>query len=67
MQRIIQAGAVPVTWLQVLLELQRDWTRRDTSDAVTKVVKEHRGAYGSGIEYADSMVHGHAPTPSHST
>jgi nicotinamidase-related amidase len=34
MQRMIQAGVVPVTWQQVLLEWQRDWARRDTYDAV---------------------------------
>jgi nicotinamidase-related amidase len=26
-QRMVQAGAVPVTWQQVLLEYQRDWSR----------------------------------------
>jgi len=50
MQRVIQAGAVPATWLQVLLEFQRDWARRDTYDAVTTLMKEHGGAYGNGIE-----------------
>src|ERR1700752_4871392 len=30
MQRMIQAGVVPVTWQQVLLEWQRDWARKDT-------------------------------------
>jgi len=34
MQRMIQAGVVPVTWQQVALEWQRDWARRDTYDAV---------------------------------
>jgi nicotinamidase-related amidase len=34
MQRIIQAGAVPVTWQQVLLEFQRDWARKETYNAV---------------------------------
>jgi hypothetical protein len=33
-----QAGAVPVNWRQVLLELQRDWARKDTYDAVMKLV-----------------------------
>jgi nicotinamidase-related amidase len=61
MQRLIQAGAVPVTWLQVLLEFQRDWTRRDTYDAVIAILKQHAGAYGSGVEYADTMVHGQVP------
>lgn len=30
-QRMTQAGVVPVTWVQVLLELQRDWARAETS------------------------------------
>ncbi len=57
MQRMVQAGAVPVTWQQVLLEWQRDWAHRDTYDAVMKLVKEHSGAYGMGIDYAYTMVH----------
>jgi len=57
MQRMIQAGVVPVTWLQVMLEWQRDWARRDTYDAVMAVVKEHCGAYGMGVDYAYTMVH----------
>ncbi|MBI5115260.1 hydrolase [Candidatus Poribacteria bacterium] len=60
MQRVIQAGAVPVTWLQVLLEFQRDWARQETYDAVLDVVKEHGGAYGQGIVYAHSMLGVHA-------
>ena len=58
MRRIEQAGAVPVTALQVLLEFQRDWARRDTYDAVMEVVKDYCGAYGQGVEYAYTMVHG---------
>ena len=51
MQRMIQAGVVPVTWQQVLLEWQRDWARKETYDAV------HGGraastlaAYGMGVD-----------------
>jgi nicotinamidase-related amidase len=58
MRRVEQAGAVPVTALQVLLEFQRDWARKDTYNAVIEVVKEHCGAYGQGVEYAYTMVHG---------
>jgi nicotinamidase-related amidase len=57
MQRMIQAGVVPVTWQQVLLEWQRDWARRETYDAVISLVKEHSGAYGMGVDYAYTMVH----------
>ncbi|EMD9443235.1 hydrolase [Burkholderia cepacia] len=57
MQRMIQAGVVPVTWQQVALEWQRDWARRDTYDAVMEIAKEHSGAYGMGVDYAYTMVH----------
>ncbi|MDX2289923.1 MAG: hydrolase [Hyphomicrobiaceae bacterium] len=57
MQRMVQAGVVPVTWQQVLLEWQRDWARRDTYDQVIAIVKEHSGAYGMGVDYAYTMVH----------
>lgn len=57
MQRMVQAGVVPVTWQQVLLEYQRDWSRRESYDAVMKLVLEHSGAYGQGVEYAYTMVH----------
>jgi nicotinamidase-related amidase len=57
MQRMVQAGAVPVTWQQVVLEWQRDWARRDTYEAVMALVREHSGAYGMGVDYAYTMVH----------
>ena len=57
MQRMIQAGVVPVTWQQVMLEWQRDWARKETYDAVMGIVKEHSGAYGMGVDYAYTMVH----------
>lgn len=69
MQRMIQAGVVPVTWQQVLLEWQRDWAHRETYDAVMAIVREHSGAYGMGVDYAYTMVH-KAPqrtTTSHET
>jgi nicotinamidase-related amidase len=58
MKRVIQAGAKPVTALSVMLEWQRDWALKDTYDAVMDIVKGHFGAYGMGVEYAYTMVHG---------
>jgi nicotinamidase-related amidase len=58
MRRVEQAGAVPVTSLQVLLEFQRDWAHKETYNEVIEVVKEYCGAYGQGVEYAYTMVHG---------
>jgi nicotinamidase-related amidase len=62
MKRVIQAGAKPVTSLQVMLEFQRDWAEKDTYDAVMDIVKTHYGAYGVGVEYAYTMVHNAPPT-----
>ncbi len=58
MDRMVQAGVVPMTWQQVLLEWQRDWARKDTYDATLDIVKEHSGAYGMGVDYAYTLVHG---------
>jgi hypothetical protein len=58
MKRVVQAGAKPVTALSTMLEWQRDWAEKDTYDAVMEIVKAHLGAYGVGVEYAYTMVHG---------
>ena len=58
MRRVVQAGAKPVTALSVTLEWQRDWANRDTYDAVMDLARTHYGAYGIGVEYAYTMVHG---------
>lgn len=56
-QMMIQAGAKPRTWQQVLLEFQRDWARKETYNEVIALVQEHSGAYGMGVDYAYTMVH----------
>jgi nicotinamidase-related amidase len=58
MWRMVQAGAVPMTWMQVLLELQRSWGNKKTYDAVLRVAEEHGGTYGQGIQYARRFVWG---------
>jgi nicotinamidase-related amidase len=57
MLRMIQAGVVPVTWQQVLLEWQRDWARKETYNDVIGIAQAHSGAYGMGVDYAYTMVH----------
>ncbi|WP_035373169.1 hydrolase [Pseudoduganella violaceinigra] len=57
MERMIQAGARPMTSLQYLLELQRDWARTDTYELTTGIAKKFGGAYGLGIIYAQTMFH----------
>jgi nicotinamidase-related amidase len=54
-ERMLQAGARPMTSLQYLLELQRDWARTATYDLTTGIAKSHGGGYGLGIQYAKAM------------
>ena len=56
LQRMTAKGAQPTSWLQVLLELQRDWTRRDTYDAARAVIEKNGGGYGVGLRYARQML-----------
>jgi nicotinamidase-related amidase len=58
MERMVQAGARPMTSLQYLLELQRDWARVETYGLTTGIAKEHGGGYGLGIIYAKTMFGG---------
>ncbi len=55
MDRMVQAGVRPMTSLQYLLELQRDWARGETYDATVGVAKRLGGAYGLGLIYAKTM------------
>jgi nicotinamidase-related amidase len=59
-ERMVQAGARPMTSLQYLLELQRDWARAETYDATTGLAKTFGGAYGLGVIYAKTMLGPHA-------
>jgi nicotinamidase-related amidase len=59
-ERMVQAGAVPMTWIQVALELQRDWARQETYDAVMRLMIDHGGSYGVGIQYARKVLGQHA-------
>lgn len=54
--RMVQAGARPMTSIQYLLELQRDWSRKATYAPVNDLVKRFGGAYGLGILYAQDML-----------
>jgi nicotinamidase-related amidase len=54
-QRMLQAGVQPLTSLQYLLELQRDWARGATYELVTGIARSNAGGYGIGIQYAKSM------------
>jgi nicotinamidase-related amidase len=50
-RRMVQAGAVPITWMAVLAEWQRDWARQETAAGVAGVVLEHGGASGIALAW----------------
>jgi nicotinamidase-related amidase len=56
LRRMEAAGARMTSWIQVLLELQRDWTRHETYDAVRAIVETNGGGYGIGLAYARDMI-----------
>jgi nicotinamidase-related amidase len=56
LRRMQAAGVQMTSWIQVLLELQRDWTRHDTYDAARAIVEDFAGGYGIGLAYARDMI-----------
>ncbi len=58
-ERMIQVGAQPMTSLQYLLELQRDWARTQTYEKTMENAIKFGGAYGIGVIYAKTMFGGH--------
>src|SRR5580698_7428803 len=58
-ERMVQAGARPMTSLQYLLELQRDWARSESYESTTGIARIYGGSYGLGVIYAKTMFHAH--------
>jgi nicotinamidase-related amidase len=52
-RRLVMAGAVPVTWIAVMGEWQRDWAREETAIGIAGVLAEHGG--GTGVAFAWEM------------
>ncbi len=57
LRRMERAGAQMTSWIQVLLELQRDWTRHETYSGARAIVEAFGGGYGIGLAYSRDMVH----------
>ena len=52
-RRMAAAGAVPITWMAVMAEWQRDWAREESAFALAGVLADHGG--GSGVAFAWEM------------
>lgn len=59
MQRLVQAGAVPMNALQFIFELQQDWARGETYDGVMEILKAHT-PYGIQVRFSKWALGEHA-------
>ena len=59
MQRLVQAGAVPMNALQFIFELQQDWARGTTYDGVMEILKAHT-PYGIQVRFSKWALGEHA-------
>lgn len=49
--RMVQAGAVPITWTVFASEMQRDWARTTTVPAVSQAMVDHMGNVGTSFSW----------------
>ncbi len=55
-RRMVQAGVVPITWMALSGEWQRDWAREDTIPALASVFVEHGGATGVAFMWEQQLL-----------
>jgi nicotinamidase-related amidase len=60
-QRMVQAGAVPITWMVLPAELQRDWTR-DTRAAFGEMLSAHGGSTGTAFMWEQQLLASGSPS-----
>jgi nicotinamidase-related amidase len=59
MDRAVQAGAVPITSLQYVFELQQDWARSETYEGVMDILRAH-SPYGIQVRFSKWALGEHA-------
>jgi nicotinamidase-related amidase len=55
-QRMVQAGATPVTWIGFACELQRDWAREKTINGIADIMFTHGGTVGANIAWEFQLL-----------
>lgn len=55
-RRMVQAGAIPLTWITFLAELQRDWARAATIPGATEILLQHGGSIGSALAWEYQLL-----------
>ena len=63
MVRLVQAGAVPMTWIAVQAEWQRDWARESTVPGLAQVLAQHGGGSGVAFAWEVQLLAGHEAAP----
>jgi len=58
-RRMVQAGAVPITWMAVGAEWQRDWAREKTVPGLADVLAQHGGATGVATAWEFQLLGAH--------
>jgi nicotinamidase-related amidase len=58
-RRMVQAGAVPITWMVTIGEWQRDWAREETAAGVAQVILEHGGASAIALAWELQLLSSH--------
>lgn len=61
-QRMIQAGAVPISWTVMSSEMQRDWARTATMPALTEMIFAHMGNVGTSLTWEFQLLATPPPT-----
>jgi nicotinamidase-related amidase len=57
--RLVQAGAIPITSLQYIFELQQDWARGETYEGVMDILRAH-SPYGIQVRFSKWALGEHA-------
>jgi len=55
-RRMVQAGAVPITWTVFASELQRDWARTATVPSVAQMLVDHMGNVGTSFTWEQQLL-----------
>lgn len=54
--RMVQAGAVPITWSVFGAELQRDWARTDSAPSLAEMMIDHMGNVGTSFSWEMQLL-----------
>jgi hypothetical protein len=60
-RRMMEAGVVPLTWMTITGELQRDWARTETGEKMAGMMTPHGGMVGIAFNWEQQLLHARRP------